>query len=169
MALIKRREVISDDPWRAIADDQPVPESGDVIVGFARFDRDNFEYGERQGRLGLRIDPEDDLLAVITHLPKVELVAINFPKFSDGRGYSKARLLRERFAYQGELRAVGEVLGDQLFYMLRCGFDAFELAAGKDTEAALRCFEDFSVSYQGATDEPRPLYRRAARAQAASR
>ena len=72
---------------------------------------------------------------------KVDLVAITFPKFGDGRGYSKARLLRERFGYKGELRAVGEVLGDQLFYMHRCGFDAFELVDGKDVAAALRCLE----------------------------
>jgi uncharacterized protein (DUF934 family) len=87
-------------------------------------------------------------------------VAINFPKFGDGRGYTKARLLRERFAYKGEVRAVGEVLGDQLFYMARCGFDAFALVDGKDTQAALRCLQDFSVTYQAATDEARPLYRR---------
>jgi uncharacterized protein (DUF934 family) len=165
MALIKNRQVVSDDKWIAIADDQPIPDTGDILVGFARYDRDDFDYGKRRGRLGLRIDPEDDLLQVITHLPKVELIAINFPKFGDGRGYTKARLLRERFGYTGELRAVGEVLGDQLFYMLRCGFDAFQLVDGKSIEAALRCFDDFSVRYQAATDEKRPLYVRAQRGQ----
>jgi len=163
MVLLKNKQVVSGDPWKYIADDQEVPASGDIVVGFARYDRDNYDYTQREGRLGLRIDPEDDLLQVITHLPQLELVCVNFPKFGDGRGYTKARLLRERFGWKGELRAVGEVLGDQLFYMLRCGFDAFELVPGKSIEAALRCFEDFSVRYQAATDEQRPLYRRAQR------
>jgi uncharacterized protein (DUF934 family) len=167
MVLIKSRQVVTGDVWQYVADDQPVPMDGDVVVGFARYDRDNFDYTQRTGRLGLRIDPEDDLLQVVTHLPKVDLIVIKFPKFGDGRGYTKARLLRERFHYEGELRAVGEVLTDQLFYMARCGFDAFELAEGKSVEAALRAFEDFSVKYQASTDEPRPLYRRAQRGQAA--
>src|SRR5689334_11894939 len=122
MVLIKDKHVVQDDPWTYVADDQPVPDTGDVVVGFARFDRDDYDYDARKGRLGLRIDPEDDLMQVVTHLPKVALVAVNFPKFGDGRGYTKARLLRERFNWQGELRAVGEVLSDQLFCMLRCGF-----------------------------------------------
>ena len=163
MVLIKDKHIVADDPWTYVADDQPVPPSGDVVVGFARFDRDDFDYDARKGRLGLRIDPEDDLLQVITHLPKVGLITVSFPKFGDGRGYTKARLLRERFNYHGELRAVGEVLSDQLFYMLRCGFDAFELVAGKDVEEALRALEGFSVRYQAATDDPAPLYRRVQR------
>ena len=165
MVLIKDRHVVTDDPWVYVADDQPVPAKGDVVVGFARFDRDDYDYDTRKGRLGLRIDPEDDLLQVVTHLSKVNLVAVNFPKFGDGRGYTKARLLRERFNYEGELRAVGEVLSDQLFYMLRCGFDAFELVAGKDVDEALRSLEGFSVRYQAATDDPAPLYRRVQRGQ----
>lgn len=165
MALLKNQQVVSGDPWVYVADHEPVPESGDIVVGFARFDRDSYDYNQRSGRLGLRIDPEDDLLQVITHLPKAQLVAINFPKFGDGRGYSKARLLRERFHWTGELRAVGEVLADQLFYMLRCGFDSFELLDGKNVEHALRSMRDFSVTYQGATDDPRPLFRRAQRGQ----
>jgi uncharacterized protein (DUF934 family) len=163
MALIKDKHLVSNDPWISVADDQPIPDSGDVIVGYARFDREDKDLTLRNGRLGLRIDPEDDLLQVVTHLPKAGIVAISFPKFGDGRGYTKARLLRERYGYKGELRAVGEVLGDQLFFMLRCGFNAFELAPGKNVELALKCFDDFSVTYQAATDDPRPLYRRAHR------
>jgi uncharacterized protein (DUF934 family) len=143
-----------------VPDEQPVPESGDVVVGLARFAADSGALAAHKGRLGLRLDPEDDLSQAVTVLPKLELVAISFPKFGDGRGYSKARLLRERYGYKGELRAVGEVLGDQLFYMHRCGFDAFELVDGKDVGAALHCLNDFSVTYQAATDDPRPLYRR---------
>lgn len=160
MALIKNKQVVENDGWVHVPDDQPVPPTGDVVVGLKRFTQEPESLKGRTGKLGLRVDPEDELPAVVAQLANVDLVAIHFPKFADGRGYSKARLLRERYGYTGELRAVGEVLADQLFYMRRCGIDAFELVEGKDVQAALRCFEDFSVTYQGATDEPRPLYRR---------
>lgn len=160
MALIKGTQVVQGDSWQTVADDQTVPESGDVIVGLSRLISEEAALTSRKGKVGVRLDPEDDLGQVVAWLPKVALVAINFPKFGDGRGYSKARLLRERYGYKGELRAVGEVLGDQLFYMHRCGFDAFELVDGKSVAAALRCLKDFSVTYQAATDDPRPLYRR---------
>jgi uncharacterized protein (DUF934 family) len=162
MALIKGTEVVSNDGWRNIADDQPVPATGDVVVGLARL-LSGTDLASHQGKLGVRLDPEDDLGQLVPNLAKVALVAIHFPKFGDGRGYSKARLLRERHGFKGELRAVGEVLGDQLFYMHRCGFDSYELVEGKSVEAALRCLRDFSVTYQAATDDPRPLYRRVSR------
>ena len=94
-------------------------------------------------------------------LDEVTLLAVEFPKFTDGRGYSIARILRDRYGYTGELRAVGDVLHDQLLFMARCGFDAFELKAGKDIDGALAAFDAFSVYYQGAADEPEPLWRRA--------
>jgi len=160
MALIKGEKVVSGDSWQKVPDDQPLPASGDVVLGLARFSSEQAALEGRSGKLGLRLDPEDDLNAALPLLARVQLVAISFPKFGDGRGYSKARLLRERHGFKGEIRAVGEVLGDQLFYMMRCGFDAFELVEGKDVEAALRAMRDFSVTYQAATDDPRPLYRR---------
>lgn len=165
MALIKQGKVVDGDSWQLIADDAPVPESGDVIVGLARLLAGADPLGARKGRLGVRVDPEDEPSEIATVLPRVALVAIHFPKFGDGRGYSKARLLRERYGFEGELRAVGEVLADQLQYMSRCGIDAFALSAGKDISAALHALHDFSVTYQAATDDPRPLYRRVARGQ----
>ena len=83
---------------------------------------------------------------------KLALIAVRFPKFTDGRGYSIARVLR-RLGWQGELRAVGDVLRDQLFYMTRCGFDAFALRADQDAQAALTAFSDFSAPYQPAIDD----------------
>jgi uncharacterized protein (DUF934 family) len=85
---------------------------------------------------------------------------VSFPKFTDGRGFSTARLLRERYRYRGELRAVGDVLRDQLLFLARCGFDAFALRADQDPDAALAAFEDFTEAYQGGTDQPLPLFRR---------
>jgi uncharacterized protein (DUF934 family) len=98
-------------------------------------------------------DLEDDLAA----LP---LVAIHFPAFKDGRGYSYARELRTRYNFKGEVRATGDVLRDQLFYMTRCGFNAFEVREDRSIEEALEGLKDFSVTYQGDVNEPRPLYRR---------
>ena len=98
-------------------------------------------------------DLEDDLGA----LP---LVAIHFPAFKDGRGYYYARELRTRFNFKGEVRATGDVLRDQLFYMTRCGFNAFEVREDRSIEEALQGLKDFSVTYQGDVNEPRPLYRR---------
>jgi len=96
----------------------------------------------------LRLEPSDDPAAVAERLAQAVRVEVNFPKFADGRGYSIARLLRERHGYRGELRAVGQVARDNLHFLERCGFDAFLLRDGEDPHEALRGFEDFSVSYQ---------------------
>lgn len=159
MPLIKQKQLVTGDGWTFFANDAALPASGDVVVSLGRL----AELADHKGRLGVRVEPDDDVNEVAKVLSKVQLVAINFPKFGDGRGYTKARLLRERFGYKGELRAVGEVLADQLQYLLRCGFDAFALAEGKDLAAALRAMEDFTITYQAATDDPRPLYRRVTR------
>jgi uncharacterized protein (DUF934 family) len=115
----------------------------------------------REG-LGVRLN-DTDPEALADQLPKWDAVAIEFPKYTDGRGYSLARLLRERYGYTGELRAVGDVLHDQLMFMERCGFDAYELKAGKDIQGALAAFHAISVRYQPASDQPLPLWKRAAR------
>ncbi|WP_084155773.1 DUF934 domain-containing protein [Halomonas halocynthiae] len=93
-------------------------------------------------------------------LASAPLIAIDFPVFTDGRGYSTARLLRERYGYQGEIRAVGDVLIDQLFYLSRCGFDAFSLREDQIIEDALRALKTFSRSYQPGVDSTEPLFRR---------
>jgi uncharacterized protein (DUF934 family) len=89
---------------------------------------------------------------------------VHFPKVTDGRGHSSARLLRERYGYRGELRAVGEVTRDQLFYLQRCGFDSFALRADQHAADALDGLSDFDDSYQAAADQPLPLFRRRAAA-----
>jgi uncharacterized protein (DUF934 family) len=163
MPLIKHNKLVDADSWQFVNDDADVPAQGDVVVGLKRLLADVDSLRARPGKLGVRIDPEDELDQAKQALDKVVLVALTFPKFGDGRAYSKARLFRDRFGYKGELRAVGEVLADQLQYMSRCGFDAFQLAEGKDVAAALRALSDFTVTYQGASDDPRPLYRRVKR------
>lgn len=160
MVLVKNRKVVEGDPWTLALDDQPVPAEGDVIVGLGRYLKDPDEWRQRSGRLGVRIDPTDEALSLAGKLEGVALIAIHFPKFSDGRGYTKARQVRERLGFEGEVRAVGDVLPDQLYYMQRCGIDAFALKEGKKAEHAIACLEDLTVAYQGASDDPRPLYRR---------
>ena len=112
------------------------------------------------GKIGIWLDSDDqpeDLPATASGLP---LIAINFPKFIDGRGYSIARFVRERLNYQGDLRAIGDVLLDQLFFYKRCGFSSFLLRDEIDTERALAAFGDFDEVYQAANDQPKPLFQR---------
>ena len=100
------------------------------------------------------------LRRIADDLAHFAVIGVNFPKFADGRGYSSARLLRERYGYRGEIRAIGDVLQDQLFYMKRCGIDAFAVREDKDIEAALAGLNVFSDAYQAAVDQPQPLFRR---------
>lgn len=92
-------------------------------------------------------------------LAAAPMIAVDFPKFTDGRGYSLARLLRERHGYRGEIRAVGDVLVDQLHFMTRCGFDGLALREDQWLEDALRNLRVFSRAYQPAVDQPEPLFR----------
>jgi len=110
--------------------------------------------------VGILVREDDDPSDVAAEFSDVGLIAFQFPKFSNGRGYSLARLLRGRYGYCGELRAVGDVLRDQLFYLRRVGFDAFELRDDQEPEEALRAFADFTAAYQASTDQPLPLFRR---------
>ena len=104
--------------------------------------------GEKAQGEVLRLESGDDPASVADRLARAARVEVSFPKFGDGRGYSIARLLRSRYGYRGELRAVGQVARDNLHFLERCGFDAFLLRDGEDPHEALRGFEDFSVSYQ---------------------
>lgn len=106
------------------------------------------------------LEPGDDPGALAGSLERLTVVAVNFPKFGDGRGYSIARLLRERYGYRGELRAVGQVARDHLYFMAQCGFDAFQLREGEDPQEALAAFNDFSEAYQASVARPQPLFRR---------
>jgi uncharacterized protein (DUF934 family) len=110
----------------------------------------------------LRLEPTDDPASVVDQLAGAARVEVNFPKFGDGRGFSIGRLLRERHGYKGELRAVGHITRDHLFFMESVGFDAFELREGEDPHEALAAFNDFSESYQASPARPQPLFRRRA-------
>ena len=104
------------------------------------------------GALGVRLSPADDPALLANDLDKLALIAVEFPAFADGRGYSAATLLRERYGYKGELRAVGDVLRDQVFLLSRVGFTTFALREDQNVEKALAAFNDFSSYYQHAAD-----------------
>lgn len=103
--------------------------------------------------VGIVLMPTDDPLTLAGHLEGLAMIAVEFAKFSDGRGYSIATLLRSRLGFKGEIRAVGDVLIDQLFAMARCGIDSFALRGDQDVAAAKRAFESFPAVYQWAADE----------------
>jgi uncharacterized protein (DUF934 family) len=162
--IIKDQRII-EDQWLTMkmSDDgtyAEIADTTDVIVPLAIWLEQKAELLNRHGHTGVWLNGEDDPEMLADDLSTLPLVAVNFPQFADGRGYSIGRLLRERYRYTGELRAIGDVLRDQIFYLYRCGFNAFEVRAGKSIEDALTAFRDFSDSYQSAIDQPLPLFRR---------
>ena len=155
MPLIKDDRLV-EDPWVAAADGEPLPVAEAVIVGLERWREARDELLARNGRLGIRLKSDQSPSLIAEDLALFDLVALEFPLFKDGRSYSHARLLRQRYGYTGELRAVGDVLRDQLLFMQRCGFDSFEVsgevAADQALEAWRRAQGEISVQYQPAAD-----------------
>lgn len=117
--------------------------------------------GRDKAITGVWLAPEDEPGDVEALFDRVSVVAVDFPVFRDGRGFSSAYLLRTRYHWAGQLRAIGDVLRDQLNFMKRCGFDTFAVRADKNIDDALKGFTEFTVAYQASVDEPLPLFRRA--------
>lgn len=163
--LIKDRQIV-EDTWHTLflAEDESaesvVVPGGLVIVPLPVWQAQRDTLAQRQGPLGVWLAPEDEPAEIADDLPRFAVVGVHFPVFRDGRGYSTAALLRSRYGYQGELRAIGDVLRDQLHYLHRVGFDTFALRADQPAERAISGLDDFSIAYQGAFHEPRPLFRR---------
>jgi uncharacterized protein (DUF934 family) len=151
MALIKNGELVASSFVDASAA-EAIPPSGPVIVSLAQWQAQRDALIARGTPLGIRLhsDQPPDLIAA--DLARFVVIALEFPKFRDGRAYSYARLLRERYGYKGELRAVGDVLLEQLFFMLRTGFDAFELTSQDPLGDYRTALADFSVWYQPTAD-----------------
>lgn len=163
--LIKNAQII-DNHWPVLkpaagesAESLPLPDSPTLLplaLWLARKD----EILARRIPFGIWLESNEGPETLAADLEHFPVIGVNFPKFTDGRGYSTARLLRERYAYSGEIRAIGDVLQDQLYFMKRCGFDAYALREDKNIDAALSSLNDFSESYQAAVDQPQPLFRR---------
>jgi len=167
MAQLIKNGAVAVDPWKTLeinegdtAESIALP-AGDVIFPLAVWQARKAEIIAARQRIGLLLQPEDRVEDIAADLASFAVIAINFPKFVDGRGYSTAALLRQRYGYAGELRAVGNVLHDQLFFMQRVGFDSYALKDGKNVELALNgAFTPFSDAYQASTSQPQPIFRR---------
>ena len=162
--IILDKQIAKDD-WTLVADDAALTDANEVI-NFSRWanaegaEKDALVAKRDAGTLGIQLNAGDTADLLATESQGFALVNVEFPKFADGRGYSAARLLRERYGFTGQLRAVGDVLFDQLFYMMRCGFNAMAMRADQDLDLAVKGFDTFSTPYQGDVNDPRPLFRR---------
>ena len=144
------RAGLVEDPFTFVDDDTPLP-PGDVVISLTRFQAEGDRLLGEGRKVGVKLNSDEAVEDLAYDLPRIALVALDFPKFRDGRAFSGARLLRERFGYPGQVRAVGDVLREQAAFMLRCGFDAFEPADGASAQ-----------EWEAATRRHRHVYQRAA-------
>jgi uncharacterized protein (DUF934 family) len=151
MPLIKDAEQI-EDRYARIADSEPVPEEGAVLLSAARFLAGAERIVTRPGATGVAWPNDRDVAELGPYLDRLALVVLVFPTFKDGRGYSQARGLRERFGFRGEIRATGDVLRDQFLFLHRAGFDAFEVRKPEDAPAFCAALRRYNVFYQPAAD-----------------
>jgi uncharacterized protein (DUF934 family) len=151
MPLVRNGK-ISDDTLAHVADDAPIPADGAILISAARFLEDPETLSRRAGATGVTWPNNRDVDDLVPYLDRLAVVALVFPTFRDGRAYSQARLLKERYHYRGELRATGQVLRDQFLFMLRAGFDAFEVKKQSDAEAFANTVKRYSVFYQPTGD-----------------
>jgi uncharacterized protein (DUF934 family) len=158
--VIKDNQIIEDNWTRVdtVEAEQVLPD-GDIIVPFSYWKQNRDALKGRAGNLAVCLNGDDRVEELAADLGQFSLVALDFPAFKDGRCYSHARLMRDRYGFKGDLRAVGDVLRDQLFYLKRCGFSSFFIRHDKDINDALKAFNDFSVKYQTAADGALPVYR----------
>jgi len=156
MQIIKNGKIINDDT-RHLADDE-TPTGSRFTVSFARWQAEKENLQQAEGKVGVRLNGGDALAAIADDLPRLEPVVVEFPALADGRAFSLARLLRERFGYAGEIRARGNFIRDQVYFLARVGINAFEPVEGTDLEKLLPALKDFSVNYQAAADDKKPAY-----------
>jgi uncharacterized protein (DUF934 family) len=157
MPLIKQREVVTD-TWVNVDDNASADA---VIIPLVRFQAERDQWIASKQKLGVRLSPADNVDLIAKELSNIALIALEFPKIGEGRGYSQAQLLRGRYGFKGEIRATGNILRDQVFHMARCGIDAFEFPEGTKMDVALSAFKDFTVAYQPSADQAVKLQQRA--------
>jgi len=166
--IIKDRQIIRNS-WQLLESSEGVDvlaefDGRDVLIPLCCWLSEQPHIAARNGRTGVWLDSHERAAALISDaLPPISaipMIALNFPVFSDGRSYSNARFLREQLDYTDDLMAIGDVLRDQVFYMIRCGINVLALREDQNPEDALSAFTDFRDVYQGAPDQPLPLFRR---------
>lgn len=146
MQLIKDQQII-DDSWSYVADDAELKD-GDTSVSLARWKKDKQQLLKANGRKGVRIGPADSIEDIAADLKDLQLIELDFPAFADGRMFSHAWLLRGRYNYQGEIRATGQFMRDQVYYLSRVGVNAFSFEKAEDLPIALSALNDFTINYQ---------------------
>ena len=160
MQIIKDKAIVNDD-WqlvREIDETAPLPE-GKVILPIAYWQANREALLKQNNEHAVWVDGDTETEVLLGDLEHFSIIALDFPAFKDGRSYSHARLLRERYNFKGELRGIGDILRDQIFFLYRCGINSFEVREDKDIEDALNAFNDFSVRYQAAADDAVPIYK----------
>ena len=158
MPLIKEGAEI-EDTWSFIGDGSDLPSSGCITVPLAKLIDDADQILARNQQIGVRLSPDDDPHELTPYLDRIALIEIDFPKYVDGRGYSHAQLLRRRLGYTGELRAVGHVLRDQILYMNRSGFDAYQTTRA-NLANVVQALKEYSAFYQPAADGQTSVFSR---------
>ncbi|MFL5334670.1 MAG: DUF934 domain-containing protein [Geminicoccaceae bacterium] len=161
MPLLKAGRYIADD-WRALADDEALPDHGRILVPLARLLAETRALEGFAGDLGVRLEPGQRVEQIEPWLGRLAMVALSFPSFADGRAFSTARILRGRYAFAGEIRAVGDVQIDRFQFMRQCGFDAFEIRPERAHEKWARAEIEMGLTYQPDYAEPRgaePVWR----------
>jgi uncharacterized protein (DUF934 family) len=151
MVLVKNSTIKTEDNWQYLEEGQDCP-SGNIIIDLAYWNENKKELSKHQGKLGLNVAGNEDIETFSSDLSKFELIVITIPVFSDGRGYSLARLIRDSFGFTNEIRANGEILPDQMFYLSRVGFDSFEIADDNLANLAVEKLSEFTVVSQPAAD-----------------
>lgn len=159
MPLVKGNHVVADE-FATLGDDDAIPASGSVLLPAGRFLAESEAVLARKDKVGVIWPNSRDIEELAPYLPKLAAVALVFPTFRDGRAYSQSRILRERYAYKGEVRATGQVLRDQFVFMLRAGFDAFSVKKHGDAEAFATVAKRYSVFYQPTGDGRATAFRR---------
>ena len=155
MPLLINREVVADN-WTLI-NEETLDQAGDIIVPLALYSENRDSFENREGQLAIQVNGDDDLDELLSNLDKFPLIAVDFPAFRDGRGFSIARLL-VRADYKGEIRATGDVGRDRIAYMERCGFTAIQISDEIYKDEMLSAFTEVSNYYQSATDSNRAVY-----------
>lgn len=155
MALIIDRKPVTEDRWQWLADDESLPAEGAVVLPLAQYLELSDSLASRE--MGVQVNGDDDLEQVLALKDRVALFAVEFPAFTDGRGFSIARLLR-RAGFTGEIRAIGDVTRDRLAHLERCGFNALQVPDERYSTDALAAFDEVSVQYQGGAALDRPAY-----------
>jgi len=167
MPLIINKQRVSADSWTDVTGEEQLSleqflleHSGEsLLLSWEQWQNNRQQLLADGRRLGVRIANDLELEELSQDLEKLSLIAVDFPMFGDGRAFSQARLLRQRYGFSGQIRATGDVTWDRLNFMQRCGIDAFEIADNRYSDEMLSAFDEITVHMQGAADDPRPIYR----------